>query len=72
MSIPGDVVIVDGSQSAADAYRSAAASIRRCLFLADIALEHGAEQHAFEYLLGALDDLAPELAALAAARRMGK
>jgi hypothetical protein len=48
-----------------DAYHLAADGLRRCLDLADMAAERGNTRRAAEYLLGALDDLGPELALLA-------
>jgi hypothetical protein len=59
---------VVGDTPAEAAYRTAAASLRRCLDLADVAMEHHSAERAAEYLLGALDDLAPELAVLAGRR----
>lgn len=50
-----------------DAYRTASSGLRHCLALADQALERGNARRAAEYLLGALDDLEPELRVLAAA-----
>ena len=45
-------------------YRTIAADLRRCLDLGDIAAEYGHTGRAVEYLLGALEELAPELAEL--------
>jgi hypothetical protein len=45
-------------------YRTVAADLRRCLMLADIAADHGHTWRAVGYLTSALDELAPDLAAL--------
>jgi hypothetical protein len=69
-----DAAACGGPQPVLDAealletYRTAAADIRRCLDQADIAAQHGRPGRAAGYLVGVLEDLAPELRALKAAR----
>lgn len=50
-------------------YRTVAADIRRCLMLGDIAADHHNPRRAAYHLIGALDELAPELRALTRVRR---
>jgi hypothetical protein len=68
MSTSGEVATEAAAPDAASAYRTAAECIRRCLDLGDLALEYGSAARAAEYLLGALDDVAPELHALSRLR----
>lgn len=60
-----DAAAVAADEDALAAYRFAAAGIRRCLELGDVAAEYGDAQGAAEYLIGALSDLGPELLTLA-------
>ncbi len=55
-------------QQALDAYRYAADSIRNCLQLGDQVAGYGNAAGAADYLVGALEDLSPQLALLAAFR----
>lgn len=61
--------VEQGSAPLLSTYRTTAADLRRCLILADIAADGGNARRAAEYLIGALDELALELAELRANRR---
>jgi hypothetical protein len=54
------------SQSPQDAYEQVSAGLRRCLRLSRLRADAGRYTDASEYIVGALADLAPQLAVLAA------
>jgi hypothetical protein len=61
-----DVEVKASEQEVLDSYHYAAESIRFCLQLGDQLADYGNARGAADYLVGALDDLGPQLALLTA------
>lgn len=61
--------VVQSDAALLETYRTVATDVRRFLMLADIAAEYGNGRRAASHLLGGLEEIAEELAALRAAFR---